>query len=138
MSRVELVVNGEIRESQAIPPDQASGSWSFKVEESCWLALLVRGHYADQGPTRGLGKIRFHDFNIAYNSLNLPNLDIFKDQIKVLQKLMIAGPPDKQQQRDIDFLLILGELFTLVAYGQLIIENAKIVSFPVAGARIAL
>jgi hypothetical protein len=48
MSRVELVVNGEIRESQAIPPDQASGSWSFKVAKSCWLALLVRGHYADQ------------------------------------------------------------------------------------------
>ena len=80
----------------------------------------------NQGPTRGLGKIRFHDFNIAYNSLNLPNLDIFKDQINVLQELLMAAPPDKQQQRDIDFLLILGELFTLVAYGQLIIENAKI------------
>jgi hypothetical protein len=48
MSIVELVVNGEIRESLAIPPDQASGSWSFKVEKSCWLGLLVRGHYADK------------------------------------------------------------------------------------------
>ena len=79
-----------------------------------------------QGPTRGLGKIRFHDFNIAYSSLNLANLDVFKDQIKVLQKLLRVAPPDQEQQRDIDFLLILGELFTLVAYGQLIIENAKI------------
>ncbi|MCJ7772062.1 MAG: acyl-CoA dehydrogenase, partial [Desulfobacterales bacterium] len=33
---------------------------------------------------------------------------------------------DEEQQKDIDFLLILGELFTLVAYGQLIIENAKL------------
>jgi hypothetical protein len=48
MSRVELVVNGEIRESLAVPPDQASGNWSVKVETSSWLALLVRGHYADK------------------------------------------------------------------------------------------
>ena len=80
----------------------------------------------NQGPTRGLGKIRFHDFNIAYNSIDLPNLTIFKAQIKVLQELLMTAPPAKDQQRDIDFLLILGELFTLVAYGQLIIENAKI------------
>jgi len=80
----------------------------------------------NQGPTRGLGKIRFHDFNIAYNSLDLPNLAVFKAQIKVLQALLLTAPPDKDQQQDIDFLLILGELFTLVAYGQLIIENAKI------------
>jgi len=37
----------------------------------------------------------------------------------------MAGPtPD--QQKDIDFLLSVGELFTLVVYGQLILENAKI------------
>jgi len=48
MSRVELIVNGEIRESVAVPPDQASGNWSVKVETSSWLALLVRGHYADK------------------------------------------------------------------------------------------
>ncbi|MGC9333852.1 MAG: CehA/McbA family metallohydrolase, partial [Anaerolineae bacterium] len=48
LSRVELVVNGEIRESVAVPPDEASGHWSVKVERSAWLALLVRGHYADK------------------------------------------------------------------------------------------
>ena len=48
MSRVELVVNGEVRESVTVSPDQASGHWSFKVEKSSWLALLVRGHYADR------------------------------------------------------------------------------------------
>jgi hypothetical protein len=48
MSRVELIVNGEIRESVAVPPDEASGHWSAKVDKSSWLALLVRGHYADQ------------------------------------------------------------------------------------------
>jgi hypothetical protein len=48
MSRVELVVNGEIRESVAVSPGQASGHWSIKVDKSSWLALLVRGHYADK------------------------------------------------------------------------------------------
>jgi hypothetical protein len=48
MSRVELVINGEIRESVAVDAAQASGSWSVRVDRSSWLALLVRGHYADK------------------------------------------------------------------------------------------
>lgn len=44
MTRVELVVNGEIRESQAVDASAASGHWAVKVERSAWLALLVRGH----------------------------------------------------------------------------------------------
>jgi hypothetical protein len=46
MSRVELVVNGEIRESVALPAHEGSGQWSVKVDRSCWLALLVRGYQA--------------------------------------------------------------------------------------------
>jgi hypothetical protein len=48
LSRVELVVNGEIRESVAVSPDQAAGHWSVKLDRSAWLALLVRGHYIDR------------------------------------------------------------------------------------------
>ena len=44
MTRVELVVNGEIRESVAVGPGAASGHWSVRVDRSAWLALLVRGH----------------------------------------------------------------------------------------------
>jgi hypothetical protein len=44
MTRVELVVNGEIRESMAVAPHAASGGWSVKIDRSAWLALLVRGH----------------------------------------------------------------------------------------------
>ncbi len=80
----------------------------------------------NQGPTRGLGNIRFHDFNIAYSSMDLPNITIFRGQIDVLKQFLLQAAPDKTQIQDIDFLLILGELFTLVAYGQLIIEKAHI------------
>jgi hypothetical protein len=48
MSRVELVVNGEIRESVAVNAEQGSGGWSLKVGRSGWAALLVRGHYPDK------------------------------------------------------------------------------------------
>ncbi|MDJ0784462.1 MAG: acyl-CoA dehydrogenase [Desulfosarcinaceae bacterium] len=77
-----------------------------------------------QGPTRGLGKIQFHDFRIAYASLDLPNLAVFREQIAVLEQLLLNAAPDTHQQKDIDFLLALGEMFTLVAYGQLLIEKA--------------
>jgi acyl-CoA dehydrogenase len=79
-----------------------------------------------QGPTRGLSKIQFHDFRIAYNSIDLPNLAVFREQIKVLEQLLSDAPPNAAQQKDIDFLLALGEMFTLVAYGQLLIEKAKL------------
>jgi acyl-CoA dehydrogenase len=79
-----------------------------------------------QGPTRGLGKIQFHDSALAYDSLNLPNLNVFKEQIEVLKQFLLTATPSKEQAEDIDFLLNLGELFTLVAYGQLLIEKAKI------------
>ncbi len=48
MTRVELIVNGEIRESLGVDPQQAAGSWSVRVERSSWLALLVRGRYPDK------------------------------------------------------------------------------------------
>ena len=79
-----------------------------------------------QGPTRGLGQIQFHDYKLAYDSMNFPNLEVFKEQIALLVELLMTAAPDEDQVKDIDFLLSLGELFTLVAYGQLLIEKAKI------------
>ena len=45
MSRVELIVNGEIVESKRINKYDAGGSFSRPIARSSWLALLVRGHY---------------------------------------------------------------------------------------------
>ena len=38
----------------------------------------------------------------------------------------MTAPPDEAQVKDMDFLLRLGELFTLVVYGQLLIEKSQI------------
>lgn len=80
----------------------------------------------NQGPTSGLGKIQFHDYNIAYASVDLPNINVFKEQINAFKIFLIKTTPDKNQSTDIDYLLAVGDLFTLVAYGQLIIESARI------------
>jgi acyl-CoA dehydrogenase len=80
----------------------------------------------DQGPTKGLAKIRFHDYNIAYGSRETPNLKVFREQIEAFKGMLFAAPPDEQQRKDIDFLLAGGEIFALVVYGQLILENAKL------------
>jgi acyl-CoA dehydrogenase len=83
----------------------------------------------DQGETRGLGKIQFHDYTIAYDSVDFPNVKLFKKQIEALKQMLIQATPDKQQSKNMDFLLYLGEMFTLVGYGQLIIEKYNIEKF---------
>lgn len=83
-----------------------------------------------QGPTKGLGKIQFHDWQIAYSKVGTPNATIFKEQIEVLREFLMASAMDADtaagQAKDIDFLLSLGEVFTLVAYGQLLIEYREL------------
>ena len=40
--------------------------------------------------------------------------------------MLASAPPDAEQMKDIDFLLAGGEIFALVVYAQLLLENAKI------------
>jgi hypothetical protein len=48
LSHVDLVVNGEIRESKSVSAKEARGEWKLKTDKSVWAALLVRGHYPDK------------------------------------------------------------------------------------------
>ena len=78
----------------------------------------------DQGPARGLGSILFHDYGLAYETLDSPNIELFKGQIAAFRCLLLKAGPNESQAKDIDYLLALGECFCLIAYGQLILENA--------------
>lgn len=80
---------------------------------------------ADQGPLGGLGKIRFADYKEAYDTVDTPNVRIFLEQIELFKELLMKAGPDEKQQKNIDFMLVVGEIFILVPYGQLIIENLK-------------
>ncbi|HSK25681.1 MAG TPA: acyl-CoA dehydrogenase family protein [Jiangellales bacterium] len=80
-----------------------------------------------QGPAGGLGRVRFPDWRSAYAAFaDLPNVARFVEQAEGLVTLLGVAPPDAAQQEDLDFLLALGELFTLVPYGQLVLEQARI------------
>jgi acyl-CoA dehydrogenase len=80
----------------------------------------------NQGPTRGLGNIRFHDYQRTFDSYKLANVSIFKEQVGAFKDLLAHATPDENQRQDTDFLMTLTELFALVVYGQLILENAKL------------
>jgi acyl-CoA dehydrogenase len=82
----------------------------------------------NQGATRGLGKIQFHDYRPVYDASPLPNVLIFNEQISLFREFLLKATPDAAQQKDIDFLLTVGEIFTLVVYGQLILENAALLA----------
>ena len=78
-----------------------------------------------QGPTSGLGKIQFHDWRPVYGEFaHVPNVARFTEQAEALRDLLATAPPTGEQQQDLGFLLIVGELFTQVVYGQLILEQA--------------
>ncbi|WP_189132863.1 acyl-CoA dehydrogenase [Wenjunlia tyrosinilytica] len=80
-----------------------------------------------QGPARGLGSIRFHDWRAAYEEFaDVPNVARFREQAEGLCELLAKAAPDETQKKDLDFLLALGQLFALVVYGQLILEQARI------------
>ncbi len=80
----------------------------------------------DQGPTGGLGKVRFGDWRAGFSGVDLPNVVVFREQAEVFARLLAEAPPDDEQSRDVDFLLAVGEIFTLVVYAQLVLENAAI------------
>lgn len=80
----------------------------------------------DQGPTKGLSKIKFHDYRKVYDQFDSPNINVFKSQIENFKTFLMRCPPNEAQSKDVDYLLALGECFTTVAYGQLILESKQI------------
>ncbi len=81
----------------------------------------------NQGPARGLGQVRLHDWKPAFEKYDLPNVKIFLEQIKLFNLLGTKATPNAEQQKDMDFMLSgIGEIFSLIVYAHLIIENAPI------------
>jgi acyl-CoA dehydrogenase len=80
-----------------------------------------------QGPARGLGAIRFHDWRTAYDArADLPNVARFREQADGFCELLRSHAPSEEQQKDLDFLLAIGHLFALIVYGQLILEQGGV------------
>ena len=96
-------------------------------------AVPVRQDAADdsylfhQGPAKGLGAIGFSDWRPAFDRFtHLPNVAVFVEQIEAFTALVMSAPPTEDQQRDLDYLQVLGQLFTQIVYAQLILESAAL------------
>ncbi len=81
-----------------------------------------------QGPARGASKVQFADWATVYQRhVNIPNVAVFYEQARALKELLVTAAPDPDQMKDLDFLLVVGHLFTLIVYGQLILEQADVI-----------
>ncbi|WP_313675189.1 acyl-CoA dehydrogenase family protein [Mycolicibacterium sp.] len=78
-----------------------------------------------QGPAKGLGSIGFADWRPAFDRFaDLTNVQVFREQIDAFTQLVLTAPPTEEQQKDLDYLQVLGQLFTQIVYAQLILESA--------------
>lgn len=80
-----------------------------------------------QGPARGASKVQFADWAPVYErNADIPNVGVFYQQVRAFKDLLATAAPDADQQSDLDFVLVVGHLFSLVVYGQLILEQAEL------------
>ena len=80
-----------------------------------------------QGPAKGLGSIGFADWRPAFDRFaHLANIAVFREQIDAFTQLVLTAPPTEAQGKDLDYLQILGQLFTQIVYAQLILESAAL------------
>ncbi len=80
----------------------------------------------DQGGAGGLGQIKFHDYRATFERFeHVPNVQVFARQANSFRDLLAGDPPGPEQMKDVDFLLAGGNIFALVVYAQLILENAS-------------
>lgn len=80
-----------------------------------------------QGAAKGLGSIGFADWRPAFDRFaQLPNVAVFREQIDAFTQLVMNAPPTEEQQKDLDYLQVLGQLFTQIVYAQLILESAAL------------
>jgi acyl-CoA dehydrogenase len=60
------------------------------------------------------------------NHAHVPNVAVFLEQALAFRELLVHATPDASQVKDLDFMLNVGHLFSLVVYGQLILEEAAL------------
>jgi len=116
-----------------VSPGRDKGDvWTHKTdtkEKRFVLVLLNQFDSLAGGFSVGMHEVisvRFHDYEATYAAFSQPNVVIFREQIGVFKKMLEKSPPGQSQANDVDFLLAVGELFTLVVYGQLLLENTRI------------
>ena len=74
----------------------------------------------------GLSKVTFPDYRKAYQGVDIPNVKLFREQFELFRDMLAKAPPTPQQAKNVDYAMAAGEMFTMIPYGQLILENMTI------------
>ncbi|MEG1987792.1 MAG: acyl-CoA dehydrogenase family protein [Oscillibacter sp.] len=76
--------------------------------------------------TGGLAKVQFPDYHKAYEGVSTPNVKVFQAIIEQFKDMISTAAPDESLLKNMDYMLNIGEMFTMVVYAQLVLEGAKL------------
>jgi acyl-CoA dehydrogenase len=82
--------------------------------------------FAQGATTKGLDTIPFGPWRPKFAGFSEPNVRRFVNQAERFCEFLTGAAPDAAQSKDLDFMLTVGEIFTLIAYGSLILEQARV------------
>ena len=82
--------------------------------------------YLFEQDSRKMETTEFPDFLKVYQGISTKQVKKFEDQVKTFRQFLKDAGPSKDQQQNVDFMLSLGEMFSLAVYSQLILENVKL------------
>ncbi len=78
---------------------------------------------------QGFGKIkeiRFPDYRRSFEGCELPNVKVYQEQVEVFRRFNEICPMTAAQEKNPDFMLNVGMLFSSIVFGQLFFEKAKL------------
>ncbi|HBS04010.1 MAG TPA: acyl-CoA dehydrogenase [Leptospiraceae bacterium] len=79
--------------------------------------------------TKGLDEIPFGPWKPKFQTASAkkaPNVAVLMEQIETFIKFLKDTPPSAEQGKDIDWMLAVGEIFSIISYSSLILEQAEI------------
>ncbi|MBX7059561.1 MAG: acyl-CoA dehydrogenase [Leptospirales bacterium] len=101
-------------------------SSSLKAPPSSNAAAEENFLFQQGATTKGLDKVGFGDWRQRFAGRSEANVARFMEQAEVFCSFLSSEGPNAEQSKDLDLMLTVGELFTLIAYGGLVLEQAAL------------
>ena len=73
-----------------------------------------------------MASVTFSDYRKVFEANHLPNVERFYEQAKLFREIFEQDAPAKEERKNMDYMLNLGHMFTMIPYAQLILEAARL------------
>lgn len=74
----------------------------------------------------GLKFVKFADYKKAYKNIESSNVKIFFEQIEIFKNMLSKAKIEESLAKNMDYMLGIGDIFTVIVYAQLVLEGAKL------------